>query len=164
MDLSTDERIWLINKIQKLHSEGNSITAACKLMGKSRTFYYKWLNRFKKEGESGLVSRSRAHHTHPMKTPDYVKEEIIRLASEDPNMNYRKIETYLKNGNYSDEYKKSRTVIQEILNDCGLGKMADRWKYFTDKLFEENRHVDLAKHRDKIKKYNPELYDEVFIK
>ncbi|MBP7142884.1 MAG: helix-turn-helix domain containing protein [Opitutaceae bacterium] len=66
-------------------------TAICARFGISRKTGYKWLNRFRAEGEAGLVELSRRPKTLPRKTPDAVEEMVISLRAEYPNWSAARI-------------------------------------------------------------------------
>ena len=57
-------RKWLISKYFKLMDTPKSkrrlpVADLCKIAGISRKTFYKWLNRYKQDGESGLIDRPR---------------------------------------------------------------------------------------------------------
>lgn len=66
-------------------------SAICARFGISRKTGYKWLNRFRAEGEAGLVEQSRRPKTFPRKTPDAVEELAISLRAENPNWSAARI-------------------------------------------------------------------------
>lgn len=66
-------------------------SAICARFGISRKTGYKWLNRFRAEGEAGLVELSRRPKTLPRKTPDAVEELAISLRAENPNWSAARI-------------------------------------------------------------------------
>ena len=56
-----------------------SITQLCKRFDISRNTGYKWIERFKAEGMTGLADRSRARLTQSHRTPEAVVEKILQL-------------------------------------------------------------------------------------
>jgi transposase InsO family protein len=55
------------------------MAALCRRFGISRKTGYKWLERFRAEGEAGLQERSRASQRHPNQTPRVMEEAIIAI-------------------------------------------------------------------------------------
>lgn len=56
-----------------------SVTELCERFEVSRKTGYKWINRFKAEGMTGLADQSRARHTQAQRTSDAVIERIVEL-------------------------------------------------------------------------------------
>jgi hypothetical protein len=72
---------------------GRKPTDICRQLGRSRTWFYNTLDRYRREGREGLRTRSRApHHVHN-RTPSEVEDAIVRLrkiilSGEDPELRY----------------------------------------------------------------------------
>jgi len=58
---------------------GESVRAAAEAVGVSRSTAYKWLRRWREEGEAGLQDRSSAPHRSPHRTPDRLLRRIEAL-------------------------------------------------------------------------------------
>ena len=58
--------------------------ALCERFGISRKTGYKWLNRFRENGQAGLEPLSRRPKTMPRKTPDEVVDAVIALRRKHP--------------------------------------------------------------------------------
>jgi len=71
-------------------------TAVCARFGVSRKTGYKWLNRFRAEGEAGLVEQSRRPKTSPHKTPEHVADLVLDLRRENPDWSAARISAELK--------------------------------------------------------------------
>lgn len=71
-------------------------TAICARFGVSRKTGYKWLNRFRAEGEAGLVEQSRRPKTSPRKTPEAVEDLVFALRRENPEWSAARISAELK--------------------------------------------------------------------
>jgi transposase-like protein len=71
-------------------------TAICARFGVSRKTGYKWLNRFRTEGEAGLVEQSRRPKTSPRKTPESVADLVLSLRRENPEWSAARISAELK--------------------------------------------------------------------
>jgi transposase-like protein len=70
--------------------------AICARFGVSRKTGYKWLNRFRLEGEAGLVEQSRRPKTSPRKTPEPVADLVLGLRREHPDWSAARISAELK--------------------------------------------------------------------
>jgi len=70
--------------------------ALCARFGVSRKTGYKWLNRFREEGEAGLVAQSRRPKTSPRRTPDAVVDLVLRLRRENPDWTVARIVAELR--------------------------------------------------------------------
>lgn len=71
-------------------------SAVCARFGVSRKTGYKWLNRFRTEGEAGLVEQSRRPKTSPRKTPEPVADLVLGLRRENPEWSAARISAELK--------------------------------------------------------------------
>jgi transposase InsO family protein len=90
---------------------------ACRRFGISRTTGYKWLDRFKAEGDEGLGDRSRRPSISPSKTPDEVERLILRARTDHPAWGGRKLKRWLENR--GAENLPSPSTITEILRRHG---------------------------------------------
>jgi len=68
-------RRLLVDRIES----GDSVRAAAEAVGVSRSTAYKWLCRWREEGEAGLQDRSSAPHHIPHKTPARLRRRIEAL-------------------------------------------------------------------------------------
>jgi transposase len=67
-------RLLLIERVIEQHWP---VAHAAKAMGISRQCAYRWVNRWRVEGEAGLADRSSRPHRSPAKTPDAVERAIV---------------------------------------------------------------------------------------
>ena len=72
-------------------AEGANMSVLCRQFGVSRKTGYKWLRRFKQEGEVGLQARSRRPHRSPRHTTTVTEQTIVTLRSEHPAWGARKL-------------------------------------------------------------------------
>ena len=56
-----------------------TVRELCRRFNISPKTAYKWINRFKAEGMTGLADRSRARHTQAHRTPDEVVRRILDI-------------------------------------------------------------------------------------
>lgn len=71
-------------------------SAICARYGVSRKTGYKWLNRFRAEGEAGLVEQSRRPKNSPRRTPEPVADLVLGLRRENPDWSAARISAELK--------------------------------------------------------------------
>ena len=65
-----------------LLNSGKNPREAAQELGRSRSWAYKWKNRYEENGWSGLQARSRAPKHVPNRTPTKVRQEILRIRSQ----------------------------------------------------------------------------------
>ncbi|HTG33903.1 MAG TPA: helix-turn-helix domain-containing protein [Thermoanaerobaculia bacterium] len=64
--------------------EGANVRELCRRYGISPKTGYKWLDRYKKEGVSGLEDRSRRQHRSPKRTSAEVEASVVAVRQEHP--------------------------------------------------------------------------------
>lgn len=60
-------------------AEGANVSELCRRFNISQKTGYKWIGRFKREGERGLQDRSRRPHHNPYRISEKVEKEILAL-------------------------------------------------------------------------------------
>lgn len=96
-----------------------SVTDLCELYGISRKTGYKWVQRFREGGRSGLEDRSRAPHTHPQAMSEKVAEAVIELRELHPSWGPRKLREKLQRQNRDQKWP-ATSSIGELLERQGL--------------------------------------------
>jgi transposase InsO family protein len=91
----------------------------CRQYGISRPTGYKWLGRYRKRGEAGLVDEPRAPLSHPNATAKELEEAIIEARILRPHWGARKLLYTLKRQNPAISWPASST-IGEIMKRRGL--------------------------------------------
>lgn len=78
-------------------AEGGGVPFAvlCRRFGIKRDTGYKWLARYRREGEAGLVDRSRAPKVSPRRTPGEIEELVVSVREAHPVWGGRKIRGFL---------------------------------------------------------------------
>ena len=76
--------------------ENANLSQLCRRFGISRKTGYKWLKRYRAEGESGLVDRSRRPHTSPRRSSVEVEAAVISVRQNHPAWGGRKIKAFLE--------------------------------------------------------------------
>lgn len=101
-----------------LVQRGCNISELCRRFNISRKTGYKWLNRYKVEGRSGLEEISRKPHNSPLATKDKVIKTVLKTRLDNPFWGGRKIKAYLEKGGKEDI--PSPSAISNILKRNGL--------------------------------------------
>lgn len=74
---------------------GSQIRELCRRFGISPKTGYKWINRYKRQGETGLGERSRRPHRSPARSDDEAEQRIVALHREHPCWGARKLRSLL---------------------------------------------------------------------
>jgi putative transposase len=83
---------WLASEASK--------TELCEIYGISRKTAYKWLGRFRKEGQPGLMDRGRAPHHCPHALNASVKRLLLAARKAHPRWGPRKILAWIAEGKH----------------------------------------------------------------
>ena len=95
---TVEEKLRIIKEYQ---ASGAPITVFSGWYGLCDATLKEWLERYKANGEAGLISR---HPRGKQELPEAVKEEIVRLKEENPRMGVRKIADYLARNKFVNVY------------------------------------------------------------
>ena len=109
----------------RLASGGSmDMTTLCQRYGVSRKTGYKWLNRFDREGDSGLSDRSRCPHHQPLRSSESVELAVLGLRQRYPYWGGRKLARVMRN----EGHRKipSPSTITQILRRHGVLHSADQ--------------------------------------
>ena len=79
---------------------GAIVSQVATRFGVSRRTLYKWIKRWKEEGEEGLWDRSRRPQGSPSRTSESIERLVIKLRQEQPTWGGRKISQVLRNRGY----------------------------------------------------------------
>lgn len=99
----------------------DSMSELCARYGVSRRVGYKWLERYQREGLSGLADRSRAPHHQREATPQAIVDAIIALRRQHPTWGPRKLKAWLERERPRKRWPACST-IGSILKRNGLTK------------------------------------------
>ena len=75
---------------------GESVSAISRENGISRKTTYKWLNRYRSEGTSGLFDRSRAPNSNPQTIAENVIETVLTVRLRHPSWGPDKVKSHLE--------------------------------------------------------------------
>lgn len=106
--------------------EGANISALCRQYGISRKTGYKWMERFKELGCSGLKDLSRKRRTrHARELPEAVICDIIKLKQAHLKWGPKKIRELYRRQNPGSQ-QPSLSSFKRVLERCGLTKPRKR--------------------------------------
>ena len=63
--------------VSRIIHEGLPVREAAKAQGVSPRIAYKWLKRYREEGETGLLDKSSRPRRSPRRTPEKVREQVV---------------------------------------------------------------------------------------
>ena len=115
-------------------SEDVKMRGLCRRFGISAKTGYKWLHRYREEGEEGLRDRSRRPHTSPYRTPPSKEQDVLAVRHAHPAWGGRKIQRWL-----NDRGQKSLpcpSTITAILHRHGCVDPAESSKHKPWQRFE----------------------------
>ena len=95
---------------------GVNIRQLCRRFGISAKTYYKWRNRYRKDGGKGLENQSRRPGRSPTRSPARVETAILKVRTAHPQWGARKIETVLRQEGMKTP---ARSTIQDVLKRNG---------------------------------------------
>ena len=81
-------------------------------LGRSRRWFFKWLARYRAEGEAALAGRARAHHAHPSTTSQPIQAKVRALRERHPSWGERTIARELRSA-------PSHATVGRILKAAG---------------------------------------------
>jgi len=104
--------------VRLVESGSLDMSTLCQRYGVSRKTGYKWLKRHAREGDSGLVDRSRRPHYQPRRCPELVEQIVLGLRQRYPDWGGRKLARVMRNEGYCQI--PSPSTITEILRRHGV--------------------------------------------
>src|SRR5262245_43844875 len=81
--------------VQLAQHEGANISELCRRFDISRKTGYKWLARFRAQGDAGLADQSLRPTSSPTRTPTDIETEVLRLRDCHPTWGGRKLHARL---------------------------------------------------------------------
>ncbi len=103
----------------------------CRRFDVSSRTGYKWLDRFRDEGVTGLADRSRRPHHTPSRTPPEVEERVVALRRKHPAWGGRKIHARLRALGWSDVPSPSTAIFKRHgLVDLDTSGQHRSWQRF----------------------------------
>ena len=121
--------------------EGANMRRLCKRYGVSPTTGYKWVNRFLREGESGLFERSRRPLNSPRRTAGEVEDLVVAMRKKNPAWGGRKIKERLERLGHTGI--PSASTITEVLRRNGMIDELESAKHTAWQRFEHEEPNEL---------------------
>ena len=112
-----------LNVINYARKTGN-VNKACRHYGVSKTIYYRWLKRYKKDGELGLINQKPCPENPKLRTPIEIEEKVIYLRKKyhfGPERIYLYLKRYLN-------IQTSESSIYRILRRNGISRLPKNTK------------------------------------
>lgn len=106
-------------------TEGANFSKLCERFGVSRKTGYKWVNRFRSQGEEGLLDQSRRPANSPSRTVDEIEKRVLELRDKHPAWGGRKLRALLLKQGIAAPSASTITAIlrrHNRLSDAGSSK------------------------------------------
>jgi len=139
----------MILDASKIYSR-REIASRCQM---SHTTFYKFLNRYKEQGENGLHDKERVPGIRPNQTPPDIEEAILAFVQEHPAYGPKRISAELRKPE-NGGIKVGETAVYGVLRRNGLNTRRERLKWIDslqppqektawelDKEASQHRHV-----------------------
>lgn len=107
-----------LNLINHAKEIGN-VKKACRYFGISRSTYYVWVERYKKDGERGLINSKPCPENPKLRTPKYIEEKVIYLRKK-YHFEPQRIYWYLKRFH---QIQTSESSVYRILRRNGISRL-----------------------------------------
>ncbi len=107
---------------------GSNMTELCVGFGVSRKTGYKWLERYRAEGVTGLVNQSRRPKSSPTQTRAGIEELVISMRETHPAWGGRKLRRRLQDQGIKGVPAAS-TITEILRRRCGrwISKVTSSW-------------------------------------
>lgn len=109
-------------RVLELADELGNIAEACRLVGVSRTSFYRWRSIAELYGLDALRPKDRRRPQMPGATPTHVVEALMTAAMATPTIGCRQYADRLAD----QGFEISKSTVQKLLVDAGLGKRSQR--------------------------------------
>lgn len=119
MKLAGKGKYFSLRKSIVQEASRNGIKPTAKKFNMSKNTVKLWVNRFKREGNDGLLDRRNGPHYIPHKTPKDQEEEIVAIRKEASCYGAMRMK-------YFFDVKASQGAIQRIIKDHGLTRKVRR--------------------------------------
>lgn len=133
--------ISLRKEFVELAMNGSNISRLCENFGISRQAGYKWIRRYRNNGEAALIDQSRRPESSPRQICQATEEAVLGVRSQHPTWGGRKIRRRLQNVGH--EKVPSASTITMILRRNGLIDELQSEKHSPYERFERDQPNDL---------------------
>ena len=108
----------------KLFEQHQSVTHVCNILGRSRTWFYKWLGRYKMLGDEGLTNQAR-RICPANRTPLNVEGQVMAAAEQFPSYGPKRIAYLLQRQGVAI----GKTAVYGVMKRNGLNRRKDRLEW-----------------------------------
>ena len=123
------------------YQDTKNISKTCRYFGISRTTFYKWFERYKKDGLEGLLDRPKTpKNTRKPTIRNQCREQIIKVRKQNPTWSKEKISVYLQE---EKNIKVSPSTVYKVLKEEGLTEKTKSIK------IQNKRKRSIKKEKDK---------------
>lgn len=145
----TDQQqaIHLRQQAIRLFESGKSVTQICRLLGKSRPWFYKWRDRYRQQGPPGLKNQDRLI-CPANRTPLDLEGQVLAMMEVFPSYGPARIALELKHTGMT----LGHTAVHGVMKRYGLNHRKDRLEWVRRLHGEVIRLTDLETARQKAKK------------
>lgn len=119
MKLAGKEKYFTLRKSIAQEAAKSGIKPTARKFGMSKNTVKLWLNRFKNEGNDGLIDRRNGPNKIPHKMPEHMEKEIVNIRKKAPCYGARRLK-------YFYDLEPSLGAIQRVLKDYGLTRRVRR--------------------------------------
>lgn len=119
-------------RVLELSEKLGSVTAACRQSGMDRTSFYEWKRRYQTHGIDGLLDLPPVPKSHPLTTPEHVRQAVLDLSLDNPAWGCRRLSAELKQLGMS----LSNYSVHHILKKEGLSSKFERFLRLEEKLMQ----------------------------
>jgi transposase InsO family protein len=130
----------------KLFENTGNVTQVCKRLGRSRTWFYKWVARYRRSGELGLLNQQRMV-CPANRTPLDIEGQILAAADDNPSYGPQRIAQELNRCGIPV----GKTAVHGVLKRHGLNKRRDRLEWVRKAHGEIVTRSELESARDQAK-------------
>lgn len=152
--MTSDTQIYedRLNIVKYYHSNKISVTKLCKQFNRSRTWFYKWFNRYKLYGSEGLRNITRELPAMPNQTPLDVEMKIITFIEDYPSYGPVRVSNELKKSGITVK----PSAVYNVLKRHNLSKRKQRLEHIRIKynLVKNKSDLERAKELSKTRSLN----------
>lgn len=116
---------WRLRIVKEGTAKPRNIAPVCRRYHISRHTFYKWKQRYEREGEAGLRDRPLGPHHSPRATPPEIVEKILHLRQH-YGFGCVRIRMYLER--YHELFMAERTITR-ILTRHGLNRLPQNMRF-----------------------------------
>lgn len=120
----SQQAVHLRKQAIKLFKQCDSATEVCRTLGRSRTWFYKWIGRYRKLGSEGLSNQPR-EICPANRTPLNIEGQVLAMAEQFPSYGPQRIAYLLQRQGIAI----GKTAVYGVLKRNGLNRRKDRLEW-----------------------------------